>query len=252
MTTHGSGFPHDVEAAPFRIDAHDSLPSTNDRARELADRGETDVAVLADRQTAGRGRLDRDWASPPGGIWMSLLVRPDLPVARVPLLTFGAAIAIVEAVDPLGVEAGIKWPNDVLVTVDGEDRKLAGILTESSTAEGLLDWAIIGVGLNANVDLDDLPPNSVSLNHLIGEVDRTGLARAILEGFGALREDHDRILASWRRNAITLGTRVAVTTGDDTVEGMALDIDDIGRLLVDTGDGIVRVATGDCDHLRRA
>ncbi len=245
-------FPHDLEVDPFRIDAHDSLPSTNDRARELAAAGADGVVVIADRQTAGRGRLDRDWASPPGGIWMSLLLRPDLPVEQVPLLTFGAAVAVVEAVERLDVQAGIKWPNDVLIVAEGEERKLSGILTESSTANGELEWAIIGVGINANVDIDALPPGSVSLSHLVGEVDRTRVTQAVLERFAELMTAPDRVLAGWRRRAITLGQRVRVSTGDATVEGRALDIDDTGRLLVDTGDGIERVATGDCEHLRPA
>lgn len=252
MADPGPRFPHDLEVEPFRIDAHDALQSTNDRARELAAEGAEDVVVVADRQTAGRGRLDRTWASPSGGIWMSLLLRPDLPVEQVPLLTFGAAVAVVDAADRLNVRAGIKWPNDVLVGDEGEERKLSGILTESSTADDGLEWAIIGVGINANVDIADLPPGSVTLSHLVGEVDRSDLTRDVLETFAELRADPDRILAGWRRRAITLGQRVSISTGEKTVTGRALDIDDTGRLLVDTSDGIVHVATGECDHLRPA
>jgi len=101
--------------AAFEVEYHDSLPSTNDRARELAADGASDVVVLADRQTGGRGRRGRQWSSPAGGVWMSVVLRPDLPPARAPLLTLAAAVAVTDAARELGVDAAIKWPNDVVV-----------------------------------------------------------------------------------------------------------------------------------------
>lgn len=245
-------FPHGVESGSFRIDPHDALPSTNDRARELAAEGADDVAVIADRQTSGRGRLDREWASPPGGIWVSLLVRPSLPVDRVSILTFAAAIAVVRAATEAGVEARLKWPNDVLITHEEEERKLAGILTESSTQDGRLRWAIIGIGVNANVDPDDLPPGSISLQDLVGEVDRAAVTEGLLAAFDRLRGDPAGVIEAWRQNAVTLGRRVEITTGDVSITGVATDIDESGRLLVETETGVERVAVGDCRHLRSA
>lgn len=245
-------FPHDVEVDAFRIEPHNALPSTNDRARALAAEGASDVVVIADRQTAGRGRLDRDWASPPGGIWLSLLVRPSLPIDRAALLTLAAAVAVVEAAAEVGVETGIKWPNDVLVTADGTERKLAGILLESSTVDGALEWAVIGVGVNANVPVDDLPAGSISLQHRVGEVDRTAVTERLLAAFERLRGDQDVVIGTWRRHSVTLGRRVEVSTGDGSITGVATDIDEVGRLLVDTGGRIERVAAGDCHHLRSA
>lgn len=245
-------FPHGVESGSFRIDPHDALPSTNDRARELAAEGAADVAVIADRQTAGRGRLDREWASPPGGIWVSVLVRPSLPVDRVSILTFAAAVAVVRAAAEAGVEARLKWPNDVLITDDEEERKLAGILTESSTRNGRLQWAIIGIGVNANVDRDDLPPGSISLQDLVGGVDRTAVTEALLAAFDRLRGDQAGVVEAWRTHTVTLGRRVEITTGDGSFTGVATDIDETGRLLVETETGVERVAVGDCRHLRSA
>ena len=245
-------FPEGVEAVPFTVEAHVSLSSTNDRARELAADGATDVVVVADRQTSGRGRLDREWASPSGGIWLSLLVRPDLPTERVPLLTFAAAVATVEAAREAGVEAVIKWPNDVLVEVDGEERKLAGILTESATSAGDIDWAIIGIGLNVNIDPEELPPGSTSLRALVGDIDRVSVTEHLLRTFDWLRSDPDEIIEAWRRRASTISKRIQVTTEDRAIEGRAVDIDAAGRLLVDVGGSIERVAVGDCQHLRPA
>ncbi|PSQ49348.1 biotin--[acetyl-CoA-carboxylase] ligase [Halobacteriales archaeon SW_6_65_15] len=122
--------------APFEVEYHDAIASTNDRARELAAEAASDAVVLADEQTGGRGRLDREWSGPPGGVWLSLVLAPDLPPAHVPALTLAAAVATTDAARQAGVPAEIKWPNDVLVAppADAETerggKKLAGILTE--------------------------------------------------------------------------------------------------------------------------
>lgn len=183
---------------------------------------------------------------------MSLLVRPSLPVDRVSILTFAAALAVVRAAAEAGVEARLKWPNDVLITDDEEERKLAGILTESSTRDGRLQWAIIGIGVNANVDRDDLPPGSISLQDLVGGVDRTAVTEALVAAFDRLRGDQAGVIEAWRTHAVTLGRRVEITTGDGSITGVATDIDESGRLLVETETGVERVAVGDCRHLRSA
>ncbi len=100
--------------APFEVEYHDSIGSTNDRARELAGENAQDVVVLADEQVGGRGRLERAWVGPSGGIWMSLVLRPTIPPAHAPLLTLAAAVAVTRAAREAGVPAEIKWPNDVL------------------------------------------------------------------------------------------------------------------------------------------
>jgi BirA family biotin operon repressor/biotin-[acetyl-CoA-carboxylase] ligase len=116
--------------APFEVEYHDSIGSTNDRARELAAAGAEDVVVLADEQTGARGRLDRAYSSPSGGVWLSIVCRPELPPAQVPIYTLATAVATAEALRDVGVDAGIKWPNDVLV--EGSEAKIVGILTENS------------------------------------------------------------------------------------------------------------------------
>ncbi|QHS16315.1 bifunctional biotin--[acetyl-CoA-carboxylase] synthetase/biotin operon repressor [haloarchaeon 3A1-DGR] len=108
--------------APYGIEFHDAIGSTNDRARELAEAGRTDVAVIADEQTGGRGRLDRDWTAPSGGIYASVVIRPDLPPAHAPIVTLAAAVAATDACRDAGVDARIKWPNDVLVPETDADR----------------------------------------------------------------------------------------------------------------------------------
>ena len=240
-------------AAPFTVEYHDAIGSTNARARELAETGATDVVVLADEQTGGRGRLDRPWASPPGGIWSSLLLRPALPPAEVPLLTLAAGVAVVEAVGSVGVEAGLKWPNDVLVTgPDGEPAKLAGILTEMAGEADRVRWVIVGVGINANVDPDALPQGATSLRALVGDVDRRAVTQTYLEAVDGLRADPAAVLPAWRKVSRTLGRRVRVDTPDGAVVGEAVDVEAPGHLVVETDDGTVRVHAGDCEHLRPA
>jgi BirA family biotin operon repressor/biotin-[acetyl-CoA-carboxylase] ligase len=237
-------------AAPFDVEYHESLPSTNDRARELAEAGVEDVAVLAGEQTGGRGRLDREWASPAGGVWLSLVLRPDLPPAHAPLLTLAAAVAISRAAREAGVDAGIKWPNDVLVTTDDEERKLAGILTEMEGEADRVEWVVVGVGVNVNVDAEDLPPGATSVREQVGDVRRRSFVQRLLEEFDALRDDADSVLEAWREHAITLGRVVRVTTPGGEVVGEALGVEHPGALVVATDDGERRVHAGDCEHLR--
>jgi BirA family biotin operon repressor/biotin-[acetyl-CoA-carboxylase] ligase len=235
--------------APFDVEYHDSIDSTNRRARELAAEGRENVVVVADEQTGGRGRLDRAWASPSGGIWLSVLLRPEVPAAHAPVYTLAAAVATTRAVREAGVEATIKWPNDVLV---GE-QKVAGILTEMEGEADRIEWLVVGIGLNASVDPAALPAeDATSLQAEGGDVDRRLLTQRLVEELYALHGDHDAIVPAWREYADTLGRRVRVEAGTRTVTGEAVDVAFPGTLRVDTGDGIETVAAGDCEHLRPA
>jgi BirA family biotin operon repressor/biotin-[acetyl-CoA-carboxylase] ligase len=232
--------------APFEVEYHDSLPSTNARARDLAAEGETDVAVVANEQTGGRGRLDRAWRSPPGGVWLSVLCRPNLPPAHAPTLTLAAAVAVAETAQEHGVDAGIKWPNDVLV---GEE-KLAGILTEMEGEADRVAWVVVGIGIN--VHPEGLPEDATGLLAHTEEIDRRAFVQDLLERFNALRAAPLEVLGAWREHALTLGRRVRVETGNGTVVGTARDVEFPGTLVVATDEGPVRVHAGDCEHLRPA
>ncbi|WP_135828721.1 biotin--[acetyl-CoA-carboxylase] ligase [Halorussus halobius] len=253
--------------APFSVEHHDAVASTNDRARQLAREGAADVAVLADEQTGGRGRLDREWSSPPGGVWLSLVLRPDLPPAHAPALTLAAAVAVTDAAREAGVPAEITWPNDVLVTEPSErsddgrgdaaagdrgGRKLAGVLTEMEGEADRVSWVVVGVGVNANVAADALPPDATSVAEQVGRVDRRAFVQRVLERFDELRGDPEAALAAWRERSATLGRRVRVATPSGAVVGEAVDVAFPGALVVETDDGRERVHAGDCEHLRPA
>ncbi|WP_435363949.1 biotin--[acetyl-CoA-carboxylase] ligase [Haloarchaeobius sp. DYHT-AS-18] len=256
--------------APYEIEYHDSIDSTNRRARELAGEGESNVVVVADEQTGGRGRLDREWSAPSGGVWASVVLRPEIPPAQVPILTLAAAVAVTRAAREAGVDAGIKWPNDVLVSVanegssdssdgvlanveaNGTQKKLSGILTEMEGEADRVSWVVVGIGVNVNVAAADLPETATTVRDLVGDVDRRNFLQRVLESFHDLVGDTDAILPAWRDASLTLGQRVRVETPGGEVIGDAVDVAFPGTLLVDTGDDITRVSAGDCEHLRPA
>jgi BirA family biotin operon repressor/biotin-[acetyl-CoA-carboxylase] ligase len=245
--------------APYAVEYHDQIASTNDRARALAAADRTDVAVVADEQTGGRGRLDREWVAPSGGVWLSLLTRPTVAPARAPQFTLAAAVATADACREAGVRAAIKWPNDVLVADSAADdvgrggRKLAGVLTEMEGEADRVSWLVVGVGVNANLDAAALPAGATSIRAERGEdVDRRRLLARLLERYADLAADPDAILPAWRERAVTLGRRVRVETATGSVVGTAVGVDPPGALLVETADGTARVHAGDCEHLRDA
>lgn len=255
--------------APYPVEYHDSVGSTNDRARELADGDASETVVLADEQTGSRGRLDREWTAPSGGVWASLLLRPQRPPAHVPLFTLAAAVATTDACREAGVDARIKWPNDVLVPETTPDEsgdavgdqtvttarggaKLAGILTEMEGEADRVSWLVVGIGVNANVDRASLPAGATSIRAEAGDVDRRVFVQRLLERFHELRGDPDAVLPAWREHSATLGRRVRVETPGGVVEGEAVDVTFPGALVVRTADGEETVHAGDCEHLRTA
>lgn len=234
---------------PFDVEHHASLPSTNALARQRAEEGAVDLAVLADVQTGGRGRRDRAWVSPAGGAYVSLVLRPDWPPRRLPLVTLAAAVAVARTVRSAGVDPRIKWPNDVLVRADGDERKLAGVLTESSIDGSGIRWVVVGIGANVATDPAELPATAASLADLVGPVDVTWFVRRVLETFDELRADPETIVPAWRSAAATLGRRVEVETSAGAVAGTAVDIDETGALVVETEAGRRRVVAGECERL---
>jgi BirA family biotin operon repressor/biotin-[acetyl-CoA-carboxylase] ligase len=237
----------------------DELPSTNDRARELAEAGAVHgEVVVAESQTAGRGRRGRAWSSPAGrNLYMSVILRPQLPPQRAPELTLVASLAACDACRQAGVEAGIKWPNDVLI--DG--RKVAGILTELSAEPDAVHWVVLGIGVNLNATPGDFPEElrelATSLSIERGQpVPRALFAAALLsileewldvhaaDGFGPIRE-------AWRARSCTLGREVQVDADGGELAGVAEDIDESGALIVRTRSGLSRVVAGDVRLVRR-
>jgi BirA family transcriptional regulator, biotin operon repressor / biotin---[acetyl-CoA-carboxylase] ligase len=249
------------------VDLLEELGSTQEHARELArDGAPHGTLVVSKVQTSGRGRLGRRWDSPSGGLWMSLVLRPGISTAVAARTTQTAAVGVAKALREFGVEALIKWPNDVLV--DG--RKICGILAESSVesvavvakpvspAERSVDFVILGVGLNANVDPQDLgaPDREVATlrSELDHDVDLLELLESLLSHLDAELgriEDFGAVLDDWRALNCTLGERVRVWRFGEALDGVALDLGPEGELLLETSDGVVGLFEGEIERLRQ-
>jgi BirA family biotin operon repressor/biotin-[acetyl-CoA-carboxylase] ligase len=226
--------------------------STNEIAKSLALNCQNGTVILAETQTQGRGRLSRPWASPPGGVWMSLILKPEMPLASIYQINMAVSVAVSRAIFTLfDLKAGIKWPNDQLI----RERKICGILMEVSAEVGRLNYAVVGLGINANVRLSDIPAEwrSTSLSQELGhDVSRSELIQRILleieeayEKMGS-REIYD----DWRRRSVTLGRAVRITSSSGDLIGVVEDLDEDGALLLMTEGGRQRVLAGDCIHLR--
>lgn len=222
--------------------------STNAVANQLAQEQLPDGSVVvAGRQTGGRGRQGRPWQSPSGGMWFSLLVRRPCALSQAADLTLLASVAVCRALTRTGANVQIKWPNDILI--DG--RKVCGILAQMRTDGEQVDYAVIGIGINANVTIQQLPEEvqstGTTLQHALGHpVHRpTVLADVLLslsELYGALRTGSGgfhTVRDEWVAHAHTLGRRVQVKIGDTLVTGTALDVDDHGVLTVRDEAGLV-------------
>ena len=225
-----------------------STGSTNADARALAADGAVDgTLVTAEEQTAGKGRLGRDWASPAGcGIYASLILRPAIPLHRIPLLTLLTAVATAEAViDVTGLPVRIKWPNDLLVN----GRKFAGVLTEAVSEVDIVECVIIGFGINVNTPLEALPeraiyPATSILAELGHPADRLRILTACLERFGhwyrLLESDPEPLLQRWTALAGMAGRRVSIRQHDTTLSGVVTGIDPDGALRLTAADGSVQ------------
>jgi BirA family transcriptional regulator, biotin operon repressor / biotin---[acetyl-CoA-carboxylase] ligase len=258
-----------------RVDFHEEIDSTQRRARELAQRGAPHGTLVVSKvQKGGRGRLGRRWGSPPGGIWISLVLRPEVPTRFASRITQTAAVGIAKALWSFGIEARIKWPNDLLVVKPGEPEghKICGILAESSAenvpvaakrtgpvpGDSHLDSVVLGVGLNANLDPEDLnvPDRGVTTlrSELGHDVDLVELLSALLVALDAELmsiEDFDAVLYDWRALNCTLGRPVRVARFGEVLEGRATDLTSEGALLLQTPQGTVELFEGEVEHLRQ-
>ena len=230
------------------------IGSTNDEAKKRAVDGCPEgTLVITETQLGGRGRLARGWFSPfAKGIWFSVILRPPFPPQEAPKCTLMAAVALNRAIrDCTGIACGIKWPNDILCN----GKKLVGILTEMSAEMDAINHVVIGMGVNVNISIDEIPPElqTVATSLQIetgGAVPRLELFIQILKRLEELylsvkTDGFAGVLAAWRQESITLNRLVTVSGPDRTFVGKAVDIDADGALLGETETGVERVLAGD-------
>jgi BirA family biotin operon repressor/biotin-[acetyl-CoA-carboxylase] ligase len=231
--------------------------STQVLAKKIAESGEGEgILVVCEEQESGYGRLRREWKSPKGGIWFSLVLRPGISPEKASLITFAMSMAICRALKKrFNITAGIKWPNDICLGT----KKLSGILTEMSAEVGRLNWVVVGVGINVNNQIPHLlRKTAVSLKAFLKkEVKRAEFLGAILDEFktlykGVLVNGFSVYSGEYNRLSSLNGKKISVDTGIDVISGTAQKVDNHGYLWVrkETGD-MEKIVAGDITTLKK-
>lgn len=234
---------------------YSELESTNNTAREIAKGVPEGTVIIAETQKNGRGRMGTKWQSAPGGIWLSLVLHPSIPLENLSKITLVAGIAVTNALRGIGVDARIKWPNDVLVN----GKKICGILTEVSAEIGKVDYVVLGIGVNVNVKLsglkDEIRRNSTSIANETGKpIDRTSFLAFLLY---ELEQQYIRfktrqfaeIVDEWINLSDTIGRNVKLMTPTMLIEGKAVGITEKGALVVlDKNNKKHEIIAGNCRY----
>lgn len=236
---------------PYQVYYYSELDSTMDTAYKLA-RGNCPggTVVVAERQTKGRGRMTRVWHSEKGGLYFTGIWRPQLPLIQSARVGFAASLSMAESLRHLfGVDAKVKWPNDLLV----HDRKIAGMLSQIEAEADRIVFLNIGIGLNVNNTPTELAPDSISLHAILNrEVSRKKILFDFLTRFDTRIRNTmamENVIDDWKAYTITLGRKVKIVTSQGDYAGTALDVDSSGALILQLEDGILQtVLYGDCFH----
>ena len=219
--------------------------STNSIAKFLANHSAEDGTVLiSEIQTKARGKKRKKWESPEGGIWMSIILRPQVPPARIGLITLATGVAIAKTIRSYGLDARIKWPNDVLIHGD----KISGVLTEINATFNEIDWVVVGIGIDSNMKLEDFPEDvrvgtTTLTEELPTEIDENELIAIFLNEFEKVYKlykdgEIESILKDWRELSDTIGKYVNITqTGGKITQGYVVGINNEGSLILERQDG---------------
>lgn len=241
-----------------RLIVYDELPSTNAKGKKLALNGaEEGTVILARIQKKGRGRFERVWASPAGGVYLSIVLRPKQPIKKASLLTLIGALAVSKTIAHFGVSSNIKWPNDVRIN----QKKVAGILLETETDRKEMFYVVLGIGVNLNIDNAQLPKElrneATSLLQELGTF--TDYKEFLKKLFSNLEisysmfqnGDFDEILDEWKTHSDTIGKKVKILSQTGEIVGIAHDIDENGFLIViDNNNKRKIIFSGDCIYLK--
>lgn len=238
-----------------KIYSYASIDSTNNIAYKMAEEGADEGSVIvAEEQKKGKGRIGRSWSSPKGGIYFSLILRPGMVPTEVSKLTLVAAVSVAQAIRELtGISALIKWPNDILVN----NKKLCGILTELKAEQDQTSFVILGVGINVNTKPSLLPKHATSITKELGrDFPKVDLMRKLLKNIEThyilfKNNKFKDIIGEWKDLSAILGSRVKVMDKAHNIEGMAIDVDEGGALIVRLDNGLnERILAGDIIKVR--
>jgi BirA family biotin operon repressor/biotin-[acetyl-CoA-carboxylase] ligase len=237
------------------------IPSTQTLAISLAENtsNAAGTVIIAEQQTGGVGRIGRKWISPKGGIWLSVILRPDVPITRSTLISFAAAIAVSDTINRITkLNSRLKWPNDIVI----KGKKVGGTLLDLAIQNKSIKYAVIGIGVNANVDASKIYSEIANSESFFGvtslkselsgrNINKFEFIKILLETleyyYLKLENDNiDKIIDKWKESSDTLNKAVKVKVKDECFEGIALDIDNNGALFVKTTDGkLQKLISGD-------
>lgn len=243
-------FPWEFANREEFIRYYPEVDSTMIEAKQLARKGcPAFTVVIAERQIKGRGRLKRGWVSDSGGLYFTLILRPDIPPAMMSRYNFAASLCLAKTLQEcFDIDAKVKWPNDILVN----EKKLCGMLSEMEMESDMVAFLNIGIGLNVNNNPTDQEPNATSVRQLKGEIiSRKLILSMFLDKLQQEIENSDlsHIIPQWKEQTITLKRKVRIATTNETWEGIARDVDDTGALILELEDGShQKVFYGDCFH----
>jgi BirA family biotin operon repressor/biotin-[acetyl-CoA-carboxylase] ligase len=243
-------FPWEFADGGFNILYYPEVSSTMDTAKDLARKNCPDLTVvIAGRQTKGRGRLKRQWRSDDGGLYFTMVLRPDLPVLLSSRVNFLASLTLAHVLRELfQIDAAVKWPNDILV--DGY--KISGMLSELEAETDRILFINIGMGINVNNDPSVSEPGASSLKKIAGrEISKkTLLARFLIEFQQRLkRAKFENVISEWKKYTVTLNRQVKIVTHKEVSEGLAVDVEQDGALVLELADGShKKIVYGDCFH----
>ena len=228
------------------------LPSTNIFAKQKTlEKATEGTLIIADTQTEGRGRKNRSWSSPYGGLWFSVILYPNLPPERGMLITMAASVSVAQAIEETtNIKPVVKWPNDLLVN----GKKICGILTELDAEIDKINYVIVGIGINVNNEINnDLKNKAVSLKEITNSsISRVNLLRAILRHFDKNYlhiNNPDYIRKQWFAYSKIIGKKIMITEGEKKITGVVQDVDESGCLIINSDGIIKRIVSGDLSFL---
>ena len=240
-----------------RVYYFEEIDSTQNFAQNIAaDKKENGTIIIAEKQTSGRGRLDRKWTSPKGGIWFSLIIHPKFDVSSSTLIPILSAVALSKSIKSvLGIETEVKWPNDI--TMNG--KKVAGVLVDASFQTNSIDYLILGIGINFDIDAKKLEkrltktPNFYGIDSLRGKENKTPPKTLLKEFllqfeknlFQLDKGEKSTIVKEWTKRAAGIGKKITINTSNGKISGISQGIDNDGALKIKTKNETKKIYVGD-------
>ena len=235
---------------------YNELSSTNTLAKFLSESGvENGTVIISEKQTHAKGRSGKEWSSPLGGIWLSIILKPDVDHSKISLITLATGVAVAKTLEKIGIkDAEIKWPNDIIIN----NKKVCGILTEAVTTFNTIENVIVGVGIDANLKIEDFPEElqegTTTISETLGKnIDENLLIKTFLEEFEEIsalfnHRDYETILKEWRKRSYTIGKIVEVRKPfNKYYDGYVIGISREGALVIEKLDGTLeKVISGEC------